>query len=304
MPFIDTKQLRYKHLKKQTFLTSKNNTVKNEIFIALDDFESPNALARYGAHLAKDLGRNAFLYGVTRIPLYTPPVIMTDNNLGNSVALQMKELKLNAENKIQTVSSDIAAICPDVQYDIGIGLAETTILSKIKKQDPYMFVLKGSNELTNLNEWFGTYETRLAEKTNVPALVVPENYTWTPINKILYIMDLDDQKVENMRFLTELSKSLNARLEVVTLTDGDINKDDERYLNMVNVFQALLGYMDIAFHRIFVKEPTNTITKIMEESNINMLAFESKSRSFLERMMDDYNTKHLILQSDQPVLVF
>ena len=277
---------------------------KKEIFIALNNFETPNPLAIYGAHLAKQLDRFAFLFGVTKIPLHTPPVIITDAHLGNTVASEMNDLKIDAERNLQLVTLDAEKIYPHVYYDTGVGFNESAILSKTEKEDPYLVILEGTNELTNLHEWFGTYETRLAEDTEVPALVVPESYNWKPIRKILYVMDLDDQKVENMRYLTDLAKALNAHMAVVTISDSSINDNDERYVRVTNVLRELLGYTDIPFHRIFANDPSNTISKLMEESNIDVLAFEHKSRSFLERIFGDYNTKHLILQTDKPVLVF
>ncbi|MFK7807865.1 MAG: hypothetical protein AB8F74_08725 [Saprospiraceae bacterium] len=277
--------------------------MKNNILVALNDLERPSELSEYGTHLGKTLERPVCLFSITKVPLYTPPVI-TDGQTANTLTMEIKELQNQSDVQLNAICLAAKTLYQEVTYSIDIGFTEPTILEKAEKQNPHLVVLEGQNELSTVNEWFGTYETRLAESTSVPALVVPKGYPWKPVNKVLYIMDMNDEKVENMRYLSNLCKELRARLIVVTLTDGEVNDNDERYLNTTKTFRELLGYDNIEFQKVYANDLANATDRMLEKTEAGWLAFEHKDRSFLERMMDSYNTKHLILQSDKPVLVF
>ena len=277
--------------------------MENEIFIALNNFNRPSSLAIYGAHLAKQINRPIFLFGITRVSVATPPTVLSGNNIQNSVSDKMTSVKLKAERKLEEIVLDVKQIHQDVNGNTEFGYKESSIISKTEKRGSHLVLLEGVNELTTLHEWFGTYETRLAEEVNAPVLIVPENYTWNRVKNILYVMDLDDDKIDNVRYLVDLSKELKAQLNVVTISN-DKAKDNGKYDIVVNILQHLVKGANIQFYRIFTDEPSDSVEKIMLKTDADWLAFEHKSRSFIERVFNDYNTKNLILQSQKPVLVF
>ena len=117
-------------------------------------------------------------------------------------------------------------------------------------------------------------------------------------------MEMDDQKVNNMRFLSDVAKKLNANIAVVLLSSEKNEEEMNKYSHIVRTMKNLLGYDNVNFHQFFTQDPADTIDNLMTHVNADWLAFEHESRSFLERMLNNYNTKRLILQSEIPVLVF
>ena len=275
---------------------------KNKIFISLNNYTSPNTAANYGVSLAKSLERPAYLYGVQRVPLTTDPVAITGT--GIPVPETIIEVKKNTEKQLEKIYQDALKIYPNVEFDVEIGFLETSLIEKTDEENPHIVVLEGNNELTTLHEWFGTYETRLAENIDMPVLVLPEETTWKPVKRIVYIMDMNDEKVNNMRFLTNLADKLNSNLAVVLLSNGNNKEEMDKYNEVVNIMRTLLEYKNVNFHQIFTEDSAETIDKLLTRVNADWLAFEHESSSFLERIFDNYNTKRLILQSEIPVLVF
>ncbi|MFT4754505.1 MAG: hypothetical protein ACI85Q_002064, partial [Salibacteraceae bacterium] len=165
-------------------------------------------------------------------------------------------------------------------------------------------VIEGRSDLTTLNEWFGTYETKIAERADCPVLIVQPQTVWKPIQKILYMMDMDDAKSDNLLVLTTLTESLDAHLQVIIFSDKDISEADATYQEMINDFKNLLGYKEPTFHRIFGEKKAEEVIGLVNAISPDWLAFEQKNKNFFERIFDDYNTKRLILQSEIPALVF
>lgn len=277
--------------------------MKKEIFIALKDFKE-NQSAIYGTQLAKQLEQYAYLFGVVKVPVATPPVIIDGSMLQNTVAMQIQQVKDRANQDLEDLVTKLKEIHPKVYADTATGFKEPSIIDETKKKDPYLIVIEGSNELTTMHEWFGTYETRLAENTSVPCLVVPENYPWKPISNILYLMDKDSENAENMRYLVELSTTFDAEITVVTIVTGEESEMDEKHRKTVTNLCNSLDYININFQRVFTKNAPEAIEQLMTQMEADWLAFEHKDRSFLERVFGDYNTEHLVLNSKKPVLVF
>ncbi len=277
--------------------------MKKEIFIALKDFKK-GQIAVYGTQLAKKLDQYAYLYGVVKVPIITPPVVIDGSILQNTVATQIEQIHDEAERDLEALVSRLKEIHPNVYADAGTGFKEPAVIEETEKKDPFLMVIEGSSDLTTMHEWFGTYETRLVENTTVPALVVPDGYPWKPIRNILYVMDKESENMENMRFLVELSRSFGASIMVVTITNDQQEAADKRAEDTVINLCDSLNFKELVFHQVFTKNISEAIKKLMEHTDADWLAFEHKDRSFLERLFSDYNTEHLILQSKKPVLVF
>lgn len=277
---------------------------KNKIFIALEHYNSPNPIALYGVHLAKKLNRTAFLFGSEKIPVYPQTTSVTGFGYPEFHGLSMKSIREYAEIEINRLCLELKKFYEKVEGAVEIGFPEREIISKTEDELPFLALLQGNNDLTNLHEWFGTYETRLAENIEAPVLVMPKGQVWEPINRILYLMDLDDHKAENMRFLSMISKELDAHLDVVVISEDRSKENEKVYDFTINTLKGFLGYTKTSFHHIFTEESAENVDRLITGLNVDWLAFEHKSRSFLARIFDDYNTKRLILQSEIPVLVF
>jgi nucleotide-binding universal stress UspA family protein len=277
---------------------------KEKILITPGHYESPNSTVNFGVQLAKKLARPAFLFGVKK-----PPVKMNSSSIMDSGTLTPNSIKINqakiqAEQKLKSLYLEAKMMYPHVEYQIEIGYPIQNIISKSENEVPYLVVLQGNNELSTLHEWFSTYETRLAENIEAPVLVLPQEYYWHPVHLITYFMDMNDHQVENMRVLSRLAKDLNAKIAVVMLFENDDEEEVEKYKQTINILRDFLGYHQVTFHQVFPDDTSNSVGQLMEHLQADWLVFEHQSRSFLERMLDTYHTKRLILQSGIPVLVF
>lgn len=278
---------------------------ENKIFIALNNYRKPNPLANYGVLLAKTLNRPAHLFGVQKVPLVSNPEALIDASANGEINVGIQAIKEKAYKNLEHLRHEVSQFYKEVTTDLEVGFPEKTIVEKAEEESPYIVLLEGNSELTTLHEWFGTYETRIAENISAPVLVIPNDYLFKPVDTVVYLMELGDNKVSNMRLLTEVTTELEAKIEVVLLS-GDRNEENiSKYNDIVITMKNLLNYKNVTFNQVFTNDQAaETIELLMERVQPDWLAFEHDSKSFFERMIDKYNTKRLILQSEIPVLVF
>jgi hypothetical protein len=277
--------------------------MKKKIFILLNDYTKLNPVITYGVNLAKGLESPAILLAIAKLKSPATPATVVGGGLPYP-NLDFNSLKEKAILHLRKLYLEVQHIWRNVYCDVAIGVSQTKVISMMDEKDPFLLVIEGRSDLTTLNEWFGTYETMIAEEADCPVLVVQPQTVWRPVRKILYMMDMDDTKIDNLQILTTLTESLDAHLQVIIFSDKDISEAEGTYQEMINVFKNLLGYKEPTFHRIFGDKKAEDVIALVNSISPDWLAFEQKNKNFFERVFNDYNTKRLILQGEIPALVF
>jgi len=275
-----------------------------KVFILLNDYTSPNPVTDFGVHLAKALNKPAVMLAIEKIPQAYPAAAIAGAGIAQPPILNMEEVKQKVKPYLRDKAINLGRVWRQVDYDVAIGFTTSKVISLTEERDPYLLVIEGRSDLTTINEWFGTYETTIAEGADCPVLVVPSDYVWQPVKKVLHIMEAEDAKVENMRVLTDMTRNLKADLQVVLISEEETAAGTEKYHEMLTVFQDLLAYKNVTFHRVIGEKKAEQVAKWVDTLSADWLSFEQKSLRFYERIFNNYNTKRIILQSDVPVLVF
>lgn len=277
-----------------------------KIFINLSDYEYPNPFMDYGVRLAKSLNRPAKLIGIEKIPVPVTPTIGAGMNSVLPNPLSMDDVVSWVQPKMENLKLQAKEIWQDVSYDLEVGFPESKLEEITQEQKPYLVVVEGNDDVSTMDEWFGTHETRLAENLDAPVLIVQGDNVWKPLKHILYMMDIEDHAVDNMRIISDIAKVTNADITVAVISgdEDEIVEKNAKYLRMVKTFRQVLGYNKVNYMQIFSENAAGTVGELVAEKGADWLAFEHKDRSFLTRIFDDYNTEHLILHSKIPVLVF
>lgn len=276
---------------------------RKKIFILIDNYDKLAAAPRYGLQLAKTLNRSVVLVAVEKIPYHYAATAVSGTTMPHRDMVNIEQMKAEIRPKLERLCMNNKVIWPYISYEIAIGFPIAKVIGMTKSEQPHLLVVEGQNEPGTFNEWFGTLETQIAEGADCPVLIVPSEYGWQPFKKMLYLMDLDDAKVDNMRFLSDLSKRTKADLQVVLLSEQKTLEGQARYEELKKVFHSLLNYKNITFHHVIASKDAEKVQKLVTETQPDCLAIEQKSKPFLERLFNDYHTQRIVLQSEIPVVV-
>ncbi len=276
---------------------------KDKVFVLVDNYEDFHPIVPYSVHLAKALKNPAVLFSIIKADYTVQPTVITGSGVPYPPTLKVQDLKKKAEPFFKKLIYQAKAIWPEVSYDLEIGFPEDKTLQMINERGARLLVLEGKSDFSTINEWIGTYETRIAEESDCPALVVPNDFMWQPVNKILYMMDVKDTKIKNLRILSEVATALDAHVQIVMISEKP-DVADITLQNLIETFRDLMGHDKLTFHRVYGNQRAAEVKRIVQETRPDWLTIEQKNKNFFERLFDNYNTKRLILQSDIPVFVF
>ena len=278
----------------------KNN--KN-VYILINDYTYTHSFVAYGVNIAKQLKAPAVIFVLENLTYPIIPPVISATNIPGPAFTSTEVIERKIKPIIRKVCLEMRQIWKNVDYEIAESFPESKALKISKEKEPYLFVVRNKSNLNKFNEWFGTYETRIAKKADYPVLIVQPHYVWHPIKKILYIMDAEDSKVENMRILALLAKQFGAHVQVVIISEKKVKPKDKLVLQMADVFNKILGYNEASFYRTVGAKNAKEVLDVIGETKPDWFAFEAKNKNFFERLFDNYNTKRLVLQSQIPVLV-
>lgn len=276
---------------------------RKKIYILIDNYDKLEKAPLYGLHLAKTLNRSVVFVAVEKVPYHYAATAVSGTTMPHHDLLNVEEMKAEIEPKLERLCMNNKVLWPYLSYEIAIGFPIAKVIGMTKSKQPHLLVVEGQNKPGTFNEWFGTIETQIAEGADCPVMIVPSNYTWQQPKKLLYLMDFTDTKVDNLRFLSKLSKRIKADLQVVLLSEKKTEEGQARYDEMRRIFQSLLNYKNVTFHHVIANKDAEKVRKIVTETAPDCLAIEPKSKSFLERLFNDYHTQRIVLQSEIPVIV-
>lgn len=191
-------------------------------------------------------------------------------------------------------------------YAYGSHLAKqlrVPVVSIVKERETTFLLLEAHKELATLNEWLRTHDSKRVGVLDRPILIAPSQTRWKPVEKMLYLMDMEDRKFENVDSLNQLAEQLDAILHIVLISKKEISEVNESYYVVVDRLRDLLYRKGIVFHRVFGKKSAQEAQELAVAVNADWLVFEQKDTDFLERVFHTNSGKHMILDSHIPVLV-
>ncbi len=279
------------------------NKKKEKILIYPSQFNSIDKETHYGIFLAKKTDRPAELVDIENVPISSTPKMVVEPTIQTSYPRSIQEVKEDANKRMKNLKKLTELIWDEVEYDVEIGFPEPKLLDKIEEENPFMLVIGQHRDLNLINEWLGTFETRMAKKAECPVLVVPESFNWSPPLQLLYITESFTDEKEQVMWLIRFAESFNSHLTVAEITE-----EEQTAIAFFNNFKARLNSSLNDKHvHYFIMRPENvneSIQDLVKVKSIDWLSFKSQDNSFPEKLLQSDNTERRILASDISVLIF
>lgn len=173
--------------------------------------------------------------------------------------------------------------------------------------DQYDLVVMGSNGPDDIYQFLtGTNAYNAAVKAKVPVIIVPENYVYSEIQKIVYAFDyLKERKIPHKELLS-FASLLKAEITVLQIMEEAHSKgvdEDLRELQEIalNIFP---GDVELKFDTIRSSEISQSINSYVSKNPPDMLALCSIHMNVFQRLFHKSVIKNLTATSDIPLFVF
>jgi len=268
-----------------------------KILVPFDFSECAENALDFALEISKKTDAKLCLLNVSLMPIpYTEVNYYVDYGTLNELEETMKEhLYKLKQRKPELLGAETETV---QMISVADGIIERT-----KAEDIDLIVMgtkgaKGFNEL-----FFGSHAAQVLRETEVPTLIVPEQYTQNQVTKIAFASDynsLDDMNETGM--LAELGRVFDAEIEIF-----NVNPTSEP-ISVEKAFEAAqledqLEQTQHSYHEISNKNAEEGIMDYIASHKINMLAMVPRRHSLIEELFKRSLTKKMALHLDIPLLV-
>nr|WP_299345384.1 universal stress protein [Allomuricauda sp.] len=179
----------------------------------------------------------------------------------------------------------------------------TDEISEVTKERNIEAIVMGTQGATGAVEIFlGTNTVHVLRKAKIPVLVVPNGYSFTAVNSILFPTDYwSDYKVEELGFLLDFAQDQKAEI-VVFHANEEHDLTEAQQKNKMLLSTKLKEIK----HRFVLDRDNlmpNAVYKYINDNNTELLAMMNRKHNFFERLIIKQHIDAFGFHIDIPFLV-
>lgn len=250
---------------------------------------SKNAVShlQYAVDFAKTFGARLYVVQIFNVYTKAGTMIKVDN------ILQRESLAFLNEHVSKVDTTGVEVVVKTFK-----GKLIDTLELVCQTADIDLILIEPRTNSVNEEVYLGKTSGKIIKQTNIPALIVPENFKFKPINNILVALkSAIIKKDDALDPLLAIRNQFKAKIELLLVQTPFHNEGD------FNVNEALAGIVD---HTTYSENAT-TFQGVLENykvSNPDLLCVVRRKRGFFTKIWED-NTilKRDFNSSKLPVLV-
>lgn len=271
-----------------------------KILCPTDFSEVASSGIEYAAKLARQLSASLTLLNVQKI------------TIGEGVTMFAGGERESSRNAIE---SDIALkkICQEVEKTFKIPCDEIalpafdSLAGVIAELEPnYDLIVTSTNGSDSFFPFdTGTNSYRIAEKVKTPVLVIPNNYEYEPIHKLIYATDYSKDDKDFVIQLRIFLQAFRPQIELVHLSSTESVVGKELFRSFSDYLDESLGYDSrLTFKRLIADDFPKQLRQEVEHSKAGMLVLSHVPHNLIYKLGHKSLIKELIADLPVPLLVF
>ncbi len=260
-----------------------------------------NAIS-YAMELFKNIKCNFFI-----LHTYTPSFYRMDYMLGGPLFSAIPDSNVDISLAgLEKTLEDVKKAYKNPKHSYGIISAFNTLTDEINEvtiQKEIDMVVMGTQGATGAKEIFlGTNTVYVLRKALTPVLVIPENYTYKKVEKILLPSDYWTKYKENELSTAILMVKMNQAKLIVLHVKEEYDLTVSQLENKKSLDRILDG-LPITYTELKGGLMPGTILDYVQNNDIDLLMMMNRKHSFVERLLWRQNVDQIGFHVKIPFLV-
>lgn len=265
------------------------------IIIATDFSKASHKASKYGIELASAIGADIVLLHVYSLPVTLPeplfPVSAVElKNAAESLLLnEVTELRKSSLQPIEIIAEEG-------------GQTEVILATAAKYKSPLIICgLKSDNK--GIKKIIGTTPMDLLKNSEIPLLLVPEQFEYKPIERIAFATDIElTTDMRSLDLLENIGEQLHSKMYIVRIVKENMSVVGELTFRSSRLLDK---FKNLEPEYVFPKssDVTTGLQNFSTEYKIDLLAMISKKHSFADRLFIKSESKSEIYHTHIPLLL-
>ncbi len=285
-----------------------------KILVPVDFSENTENTCLYALEIAKKFNSEIRLFHS-----YFDQIIVSDSSFPTGVDTDtmmneqlLRDIEVRAKADIQELQAWLLNKIKKeelhhikVVYTIEGGEPETEIVEISKEHNPDIIIV-GSSGKGKTGFLMGSVSRKIMTRSLVPVLTVPKDYTYKGIRRVTYLTDFKGDDFKMLNNLFSLLKDFNINIICVHLNLYDSKREDnqENMRQIMDQFKDEITGGKLSCKLIDSKEIDEGIEQMVQEHEIDLIAFLSHKRNLFQSLFKHSVTKKDLYQASIPLLAF
>lgn len=189
-----------------------------------------------------------------------------------------------------------------LQSKVEFGFPDAIIEEQSSRYDLIVMGTTGKNTITT--KLFGSVSTTVSQYAHCPVLLVPPHAAFKGFGNILYASNFESSDPEKIRQVVSFAKKFDAQVHFV-----HVSKEEEEVGGELekNLFGINYKYSDadkpFIFEKIIGEDVVGKLHEYAARHKNDLFVFVTPRRGFWDSLLHKSQTKKMLLNTDQPVLV-
>ncbi|MFN6945079.1 MAG: universal stress protein, partial [Cytophagaceae bacterium] len=269
-----------------------------KIICPTDFTECAENAIHYAYELAKIMGA-----GLTLVHVFDMPYFENEEEKRDWLENTEKDVE-KVKNELELTCRRMTGLNPElkIEYLIRKGLAINEIPLMVESQKADLIVI-GTKGADGFRETLGTVAAGIIEKTNCPALIIPEMARFNMPKNLVYATDLDGEESSGIEFTVGLASYFNAHVSFLSIKEEGKQVDvasaaEYAFNNLLNK----LEYENLSFHMNEANHALEGIFDFVDRRRVDLIVMATYERTALERLFEKSLTKQMAYRANIPVL--
>ena len=270
-----------------------------KILVPTDFSKNANHAIDYAAVVAKATGAELLLLYV-----YSPPV--TRNNLAYPLITEemgraKKEANEQLLNKCNEISEAYRISCHSL---VMTGNLVDEIIGKAVDVKIDMIIM-GTQGASGIDQvLFGSNTAAVIERASCPVLAVPAQTKPFIPRKIVFATDYQDNDMQTMKAVTNLTTSFKAELLIVHVSKEPLKSERDLIEQFSKAVAKETGFKEPFYYVMPHDDIQKGIDLFVDSVGADLIALSMRKRNIFEKLFDKSLTKKMAYHTRLPLLVF
>lgn len=268
------------------------------ILVLTDFSDMAKSAAMYAMSLATAMKANITLCHALEITEQLTYPLADHLVLRNQAMKRLKEVSIH----LKELDAGSDGFKPTITYINDLDMLPE-VVNKVIRSSAIDLAVIGEQKSGNISKFFfGSHTDDILDNLSCPVLIVPQNATFEPLQNIFYATDLTFDNSKVVEFLAKMAKPFAAGISINHISPLELPVSDEEVNYYVD--RSSSGPQpNICYTTIKGDNVPESIKRVVEKRNVNILAVVHKRYQFFEGLFHNSISKQLAQSTNVPLLV-
>ena len=241
--------------------------------------------------------------------MHVNPLVETMNIPYGYIHVAQESWEKQAHEKYAKLQKEIAEMDPNMDSKLvtPLGGIVDEILEAVESEN-IDWIIMGTQGAEGLDKWLGTHASNVVSRAKCPVLVIPENYEFGAIDKIVYATKYLEEDKELLKQAAQLAGFMEAELVILHVDfDPYLTYEEKKFIwfqEKIKKELPELGLVDVSFEFLNHHDLQRALNEFVVFNEADMLIMTRTKRSLFQRLIQRSESTEMTFHPAVPTLIY